>query len=62
MPRVSGVGIFPHNVLTHAAITFALVTLMGVYPVDVIFILVIGVLYAATHWLAWAVSRLGETE
>jgi hypothetical protein len=29
---------------------------------DVIFILLIGVLYATTHWLAWALSRLGGIE
>lgn len=29
---------------------------------DLIFILIIGVLYAATHWLTWALSRLGGAE
>jgi hypothetical protein len=31
-------------------------------PVDVVFILVIAVLYAATHWLIRAISRLGGME
>jgi hypothetical protein len=26
---------------------------------DLVFILIIVVLYAATHWLIWALSRLG---
>ena len=26
---------------------------------DIVFILVMAGLYAATHWLAWALSRLG---
>jgi len=30
--------------------------------VDLIFILIIAVLYAATHWLTWALSRLGGVE
>jgi hypothetical protein len=30
--------------------------------VDFIFILAVLVLYAATHWLIWAVSRLGGLE
>jgi hypothetical protein len=30
--------------------------------VDVIFILIIAVLYVATHWLTWALSRLGGVE
>ncbi len=29
---------------------------------DVIFILIVVALYAATHWLAWALSRLGGVE
>jgi hypothetical protein len=29
---------------------------------DVIFILIIVALYAVTHWLAWALSRLGGVE
>jgi hypothetical protein len=29
---------------------------------DVVFILVIVALYASTHWLAWALSRLGGVE
>jgi hypothetical protein len=29
---------------------------------DIVFILVIGVLYAVTHWLARAISRLGGAE
>ena len=29
---------------------------------DVVFILVIALLYAATHWLIRAISRLGGTE
>jgi hypothetical protein len=27
--------------------------------VDIVFIAVIGALYAASHWVAWAISRLG---
>jgi hypothetical protein len=30
--------------------------------VDVIFILLIAGLYAVTHWLTWALSRLGGVE
>ena len=26
---------------------------------DIVFILVIAALYAASHWIAWALSRLG---
>jgi hypothetical protein len=29
---------------------------------DLIFILIIVALYAATHWLTWALSRLGGVE
>jgi hypothetical protein len=29
---------------------------------DLIFILIIVALYAATHWLAWALSRLGGVQ
>lgn len=29
---------------------------------DVIFILIIVALYAGTHWLTWALSRLGGVE
>lgn len=29
---------------------------------DVIFILLLGALYATTHWLTWALSRLGGVE
>jgi hypothetical protein len=29
---------------------------------DVIFILIVIALYAATHWLTWALSRLGGVE
>ena len=32
------------------------------WPVDLVFILIIAVLYAATHWLTWALSRLGGVE
>jgi hypothetical protein len=28
--------------------------------VDIVFILVIAGLYAASHWIAWAISRLGS--
>jgi hypothetical protein len=31
-------------------------------PVDLIFILAVVALYAATHWLIVAVSRLGDLE
>jgi hypothetical protein len=31
-------------------------------PVDVVFILVLAVLYAATHWLTRAICRLGGLE
>jgi len=27
--------------------------------VDIVFILVIAALYAVSHWVAWALSRLG---
>jgi hypothetical protein len=27
---------------------------------DIAFILVIGGLYAVSHWIAWAISRLGS--
>jgi|tagenome__1003787_1003787.scaffolds.fasta_scaffold20608173_2 hypothetical protein len=37
----------------------AVPTLQGM---DLIFILIIAVLYAATHWLTWALSRLGGVE
>jgi hypothetical protein len=30
--------------------------------VDIFFVLIIVALYAATHWLIWALSRLGDTE
>jgi hypothetical protein len=30
--------------------------------VDLVFILIIVALYAATHWLIWALSRLGGVE
>jgi len=30
--------------------------------VDLVFILIIAVLYGATHWLTWALSRLGGVE
>jgi hypothetical protein len=29
---------------------------------DIVFILIIVALYAATHWLIWALSRLGGVE
>jgi hypothetical protein len=29
---------------------------------DLVFILIIVVLYVATHWLIWALSRLGGVE
>jgi len=29
---------------------------------DIVFILVIVALYAVTHWLIWALSRLGGVE
>ena len=29
---------------------------------DLIFILIIVALYAATHWLVWALARLGGVE
>ena len=29
---------------------------------DLVFILIIIALYAATHWLIWALSRLGGVE
>jgi hypothetical protein len=29
---------------------------------DLVFILIIVALYAATHWLVWALARLGEVE
>jgi hypothetical protein len=29
---------------------------------DLIFVLIIAALYAATHWLIWALSRLGGVE
>jgi hypothetical protein len=29
---------------------------------DIVFILIILALYAATHWLIWALSRLGGLE
>jgi hypothetical protein len=29
---------------------------------DVVFVLVIIALYAITHWLIWAISRLGGVE
>ena len=32
------------------------------WPLDLVFILIIAVLYAATHWLTWALSRLGGVE
>jgi hypothetical protein len=28
--------------------------------VDIVFILVIAGLYAVSHWIAWAISRLGD--
>jgi len=31
----------------------------GGWAVDIIFILLIAGLYAASHWIAWAISRLG---
>jgi hypothetical protein len=30
--------------------------------VDIVFVLVLLALYAATHWITWAVSRLGALE
>ena len=30
--------------------------------VDIVFVLVVLALYAATHWIVWAVSRLGACE
>ena len=30
--------------------------------VDIVFVLVVLALYAATHWVVWAVSRLGACE
>jgi len=30
--------------------------------VDVLFIVIILAIYAATHWLVWAISRLGGVE
>jgi len=30
--------------------------------VDLIFILALVVLYGVTHWMAWAISRLGGSE
>lgn len=29
---------------------------------DIVFLLIGVVLYAATHWLIWAISRLGGSE
>jgi hypothetical protein len=29
---------------------------------DAVFIVIIVALYAATHWLIWAVSKLGDKE
>lgn len=29
---------------------------------DAVFILILAALYAATHWLAWSLSRLGGVE
>lgn len=46
--------LFPNAQLTPAGVPSA--------PMDAIFILIIVVLYAATHWLIWALSRLGGVE
>ena len=32
------------------------------FAVDILFILIIVALYAGTHWLIWALSRLGGVE
>jgi hypothetical protein len=41
-------------------IAFALNT--AILGVDLIFILIVVALYAVTHWLVWALSRLGGVE
>jgi hypothetical protein len=30
--------------------------------VDIVFLLVIAALYAVTHWIIWAIARLGDLE
>jgi hypothetical protein len=37
-------------------------SLPGRSGVDIVFILVIAGLYAVSHWVAWAISRLGGLE
>jgi hypothetical protein len=34
-------------------------TICGRSGVDIVFIVVIAGLYAVSHWVAWAISRLG---
>jgi hypothetical protein len=52
---------FPHATLTPRRVDCA-----SAEPqepvVDIIFILIIVALYAGTHWLIWALSRLGGVE
>jgi hypothetical protein len=35
---------------------------MRIHVMDILFILIIVALYAGTHWLIWALSRLGGVE
>ena len=50
-------GIFPHRALTGGALIFALFPRRS--GVDIVFIVVIAALYAVSHWIVWAISRLG---
>jgi hypothetical protein len=54
-------GLFLHTTLTGAAIRLP-VSLRSFLSVDIVFILAILALYAATHWLVTAVARLGGFE
>jgi hypothetical protein len=54
---------FPHAALTRPAVTsLPFVVRARGLPMDVIFILALGLLYVVTHWLIAALARLGSPE
>jgi hypothetical protein len=53
---VSSIGTITHAALTEAGLQFA--SQEKECAVDIIFVLVIAVLYAVTHWLVWAIDRI----
>jgi hypothetical protein len=61
--RPAGLAPFTHATLTLRSLNFAAINgQRGIPVMDVIFVLLILGLYAVTHWLIWALSRLGGLE